>query len=97
MHNNFPEQTKELVETLERYLPIVARVHGEHHAEIVKLQRVLESMLPTLHGEEGASSSLSHDFERLRALTANYAVPDDVCESYELVFTLLEKVERAYL
>ena len=40
--------------------------------------------------------SLDEEFKSLREVTNNYAIPSDVCESYEAVYNMLEEVDTAY-
>ena len=39
---------------------------------------------------------LEEEFEQLRKITNNYAVPSDVCESYETVYRLLSELDKTY-
>ncbi len=39
---------------------------------------------------------LDSEFTRLRAVTDNYTVPSDVCESYEAVYKMLLELDQAY-
>ncbi|MGI6499248.1 MAG: hypothetical protein ACOX0U_10745 [Oscillospiraceae bacterium] len=40
---------------------------------------------------------LNEEFARLREVTNDYTVPDDVCESYEAVYNMLAELDKAYL
>lgn len=68
--------------------PIIERVHGEHHPE---LTRVREITLALQEGDEAHNTGL---FEELRAVTQNYAIPDDVCETFEAAYQALERADR---
>ncbi len=39
---------------------------------------------------------LVDEFVKLRKITDNYTVPEDVCESYEAVYNLLAELDKAY-
>jgi iron-sulfur cluster repair protein YtfE (RIC family) len=39
---------------------------------------------------------LNEEFAKLREITNNYTVPDDVCESYEAVYNMLAELDKAY-
>lgn len=41
-------------------------------------------------------ADLKDKFARLRDITGNYSVPEDVCESYEAVYKMLEELDIAY-
>lgn len=40
-------------------------------------------------------SNLDQEFQQIREVTNQYNVPDDVCESYEAVYNILECLDRA--
>ncbi|WP_235827462.1 hypothetical protein [Acetivibrio saccincola] len=39
---------------------------------------------------------LNDEFAKLREITDNYQVPEDVCESYEAVYNMLAELDSAY-
>lgn len=87
-------QVKEMVsDTLEMYVPIVARVHGEHHPEFIEVKSVYETLNDKM---KQSDHNLDQEFTSLRKLTNHYEVPGDVCESYEAVYNMLEKLDKAY-
>lgn len=59
---------EETIQTLNKIMPVVARVHGEHHPE---LHQVLE-----LYNEVKTAPS-AELFKKLRNVTGNYAVQED--------------------
>lgn len=81
-----------LIERLEQFLPIVERVHGEHHEEIYKVGNYFNAITDKL--KSGKTNNLNKDFEMIRKLTNNYEVPDDVCESYESIYEMIEELEK---
>lgn len=44
----------------------------------------------------GEKPDLVDEFAKLRKITDNYTIPDDVCESYEAVYNLLAELDKAY-
>lgn len=94
--NRFEEAQERVLARLVLYVPVVARVHGAQHPEFHEVHAVFE----TIHGKirEGASRAplLDGAFERLRSITENYKLPEDVCESYEAVYRMLEMLDEAY-
>lgn len=44
----------------------------------------------------GGKPDLVDEFAKLRKITDNYTIPDDVCESYEAVYNLLAELDKAY-
>lgn len=83
------------MERLEQFVPIVERVHGGNHPEIFKVGQLFNELNESIQAKnEGAV--LDQEFEELREITNNYQVPDDVCESYEAVYHMLEELDLAY-
>lgn len=81
---------------LEQYVPVVARVHGEHHPEFHEVRKVFD-MIIKKSKEAGASKpELNEEFMKLREISDHYTVPGDVCETYEAVYNMLEEVDKAY-
>ncbi|MDO5000915.1 MAG: hypothetical protein Q4E20_01570 [Eubacteriales bacterium] len=74
---------KEIIQTLDKILPVVERVHGDHHPE---LHRVAQ-----LRNAPGAEL-----FAQLREASGNYAVPADACPTYEKTYRLLEELENEF-
>lgn len=92
---SFVSVVEELMPTLEQYVPVVDRVHGAHHPEFHDVRAVFN----TIHAKtkESSSPELNDEFAQLRAITDNYVIPDDVCESYEAVYDMLRALDTAYL
>lgn len=93
--SNFISVVEELIPTLEQYVPVVDRVHGAHHPEFHDVRAVFN----TIHAKtkENNTPNLDEEFAQLRAITSNYVIPDDVCESYEAVYDMLRTLDTAYL
>jgi iron-sulfur cluster repair protein YtfE (RIC family) len=89
---DFNTLKEDYFKTLDFYMPVVERVHGPHHAEIYDVAKVYEVM----KGHLEQNQSLEGDFEKLRNLTDNYRVPEDVCESYEAIYQMLSELDRTY-
>lgn len=89
---DFNTLKEDYFKTLDFYIPVVERVHGPHHAEIYDVAKIYEAMKDHLEQNQ----SLKGDFEKLRELTDNYRVSEDVCESYEAIYQILSKLDRTY-
>lgn len=81
---------------LEQYVPIVDRVHGQHHPEFHDVRRVFEEVNQKVKSAEASKLNLDNEFKQLREITSNYTVPGDVCESYEAVYKMLSELDEAY-
>ena len=84
------------LKTLEKYVPVVARVHGEHHPEFYEVKRVFDGMVSKIRETKPQIPELEQEFIRLRDVTNGYTVPDDACETYEAVYKMLAELDEAY-
>lgn len=81
---------------LEQYTPIVERVHGGSHPEFYEVRKLFDVINEKVRKAGSARPKLDEEFAKLRAITNNYTVPGDVCESYEAVYTMLAEADSAY-
>ena len=96
MSNKFNEVREKLIPTLERFVPIVAKVHGKHHPEFHDVRKVFDTMVEKIKAAGAEKVELNDEFAKLREITDNYTVPGDVCESYEAVYNMLSELDEAY-
>lgn len=97
MSNQLFNQVKEnQFKTLEKYVPIVARVHGGNHPEFHEVKKVFDLIIKKTKTAGAELPELNEEFAKLREITNNYTVPGDVCESYEAVYTMLSEADKAY-
>jgi regulator of cell morphogenesis and NO signaling len=98
MTNNltFDEAMKKHLQTLELYVPIVARVHGSNHPEFHEVRKLFDTIVKKTKEAGSNKPELNEAFARLREITDTYTVPVDVCESYEAVYSMLAELDRAY-
>ncbi len=92
----FNEATVKHLETLEQYVPIVARVHGKNHLEFHDVHKLFNAINQKIEKSGSQRPELNEEFEKLREITNNYTVPNDVCESYEAVYKMLAELDKAY-
>jgi len=92
----FNETVKKLIPTLEKFVPIVARVHGEHHPEFHDVRKIFDVIKEKVKETGAEKPRLSEEFAKLREITDNYTVPGDVCESYEAVYKMLAELDEVY-
>ena len=88
---------KKHLRTLEQYVPVVDRVHGAHHPEFHDVRALFDEITIKIRSAGDDQLDLDREFAGLRAITGNYKVPDDVCESYEAVYSMLAEMDEAYL
>ena len=92
----FNETVEQNLGRLERYVPIVAKVHGGNHPEFHDVRKLFDEINQKIRKAELEKPNLDNEFKQLRQVTDNYTVPGDVCESYEAVYNMLEEVDKAY-
>lgn len=92
----FDERAKKHIPTLEKFVPVVDRVHGNHHPEFHYVRKLFDTIKEKVKEAKGEKPRLSEEFARLREITCNYTVPGDVCESYEAVYKMLSELDEAY-
>jgi len=84
------------METLELYVPIVARVHGESHPEFHQVHDLFDKMNKKMKEVGSEKPALDNEFKELGKITNDYKVPTDTCESYEAVYNMLSELNEAY-
>lgn len=87
---------KVILQTLTQYVPVVARVHGGNHPEFHEVHALFNAIKEKTKRSTQVKPELAEEFAKLRAITGNYAVPNDVCESYEAVYKMLAELDKAY-
>lgn len=90
--SKFYENNLEDFKVLKQYVPIVSRVHGTLHPEFKDVEKSFNNLLENIN----LDLDLNEDFNNLKAITNNYLIPSDVCESYAKVYELLEKLNKNY-
>lgn len=96
MSNKFNEVREKLIPTLDRFVPIVAKVHGKHHPEFHEVRKIYDAINEKTKAAGIEKVDLNDEFSKLREITDNYTVPGDVCESYEAVYNMLSELDEAY-
>lgn len=84
------------LEKLKLYVPVVARVHGESHPEFHDVHKLYDEIDAKIKEAGLEKAELDNEFKQLREITDNYTVPEDVCESYEAVYSMLGELDEAY-
>jgi regulator of cell morphogenesis and NO signaling len=92
----FNEAKAKHFKTLEQYVPIVARVHGKSHPEFHDVHTLFDALAKKIKETGSGVPDLNEEFAKLREITNDYTVPDDVCESYEAVYNMLAELDKAY-
>lgn len=94
--SRFHRLSNELFPVLVQYIPVVDRVHGDHHPEFHEVRRLFDSVYQKTQASNVEKPELREEFSQLQEISRNYAVPDDVCETYEDVYVMLRQLSVAY-
>lgn len=78
----------EIIKELDKILPVVARVHGEHHPELAQVVELYEKI---------KECPAIETFEELRKVTSNYAIPEDACPTYGKTYQDLAELDREFV
>lgn len=68
--------------------PIIERVHGGHHPELTRVRELTEQL-----GAAGPETDVKAVFSELRSVTGDFAIPDDVCETFVATYEALQQAE----
>ncbi len=101
----FHEVYEKHEKNLALYVPVVARVHGGHRPEFHEVMAVYNRIVEKIEAHRTETKTelkadaihLFDEFNMLQNITSNYLIPDDVCETYEAVYQMLEELALAYL
>ncbi|MFA5693012.1 MAG: iron-sulfur cluster repair di-iron protein, ric [Acholeplasmataceae bacterium] len=87
------EENQEILKQLDLFVPIVNKVHGKNHPEFNEVKNNYDVINNKLNTN---NFNLENEFTNLRKITSNYKIPNDVCESYEAVYLMLEKLDGSF-
>lgn len=90
---DYIKENQEILKQLKLFVPIVNKVHGKSHPEFNNVKSNYEIIHNKLINND---FNLTNEFLNLRNITNNYNIPSDVCESYEAVYNMLEKLDNSF-
>ena len=79
---------EEIIKNLNKILPVVERVHSDHHPELHQVAALYAELKQNPRREV---------FDKLRDVTNNYALPEDACQAYTKVYNMLEELDKAFV
>ena len=94
---NFNEAATRLFPVLKQYVPIVDRVHGEHHPEFHEVRALFNTLVEKTEAKKSNTPELIDEFTKLRLITDSYTIPGDVCETYAAVYNMLSELDKAFI
>jgi len=93
---NFNQSFEKYKEKLALYVPVVARVHGKSHPEFLEVQKAYQQIIEKINQNPNTKPEITNELTKLKEITQNYQLPQDTCESYEAVYTMLAQIDKAY-
>ena len=78
-------------EMLDLYTNAITKAHGKNHPEVFDVRKVYETIQ---HKIRYNNLDLSNEFSELRALTKDYTIPDDACETFTKTYQLLKQFDE---
>ena len=90
----FNEVAKKVLPILTQYVPVVDRVHGDHHPEFHEVRRLYNSLAKKV--KESEIPDITFELKQLRKTTNDFEIPSDVCETFEAVYNMLKELSDAY-
>ncbi len=74
---------KEIIEELDKILPVVEKVHGNNHPELHEVVKLYKDIK-----ENNSEKSITE----LKKVTNNFTIPKDVCPTFEKTYKLLNNL-----
>lgn len=92
----FNKVVDETFETLDLYTTAITRAHGKNHPEAFEVRELFELMNKKVKEAGNGKPNLEAEFNQLRAITDDYKIPEDVCETYAGVYHMLKEADASY-
>ncbi|MFL2136593.1 iron-sulfur cluster repair di-iron protein, ric [Ruoffia sp. FAM 24228] len=84
-------------EKLDLYTTAITRAHGKNHPEAFDVRDIYVRIQDKTQAAGEVQPDLNTEFTTLREISDNYTIPDDVCETYAAVYTMLKEADSLYL
>lgn len=81
---------------LDMYTLPLTRAHGKNHPEVFRVHELYQSISAKVKDSGESAPDLDEEFDELRQVTSEYALPSDACETYEAVYAMLSEADAAY-
>ncbi len=86
------EYLTENQEKLDLYTTAITRAHGKNHPETFDVRDLYTELEPAILNED--SETVTTIFGKLREVTSNYEIPNDVCETFEATYKMLGEMDQ---
>lgn len=75
---------------LEAFTKAITIAHGKNHPEVFDVRDAYVALTQNA----ASNANLDADFAKLRAITSDYAIPGDVCPTFEATYHMLEEADQ---
>ena len=83
---------QELVQELDKILPVVVRVHGENHSELAEVGELYAKLREAM--DAGNNQDAKTYMQQLRKVSKDFVVPSDACPTYAKTYADLVALEQ---
>lgn len=78
-------------DTLDLYTKAITKAHGKNHPEVFQVRTIYEKIQEKINHHQ---FDLSEEFSKLRTITHDYAIPNDVCGTFKATYEMLEAFDQ---
>ncbi|AKP67442.1 hypothetical protein [Companilactobacillus ginsenosidimutans] len=76
-------------EKLDFFTNAITIAHGQNHPEVFDVRKEYLNLKDAV----AANADLNKNFDQLRETTKNYAIPNDVCQTFEATYHMLKNAD----
>ncbi|MFD1472071.1 iron-sulfur cluster repair di-iron protein, ric [Companilactobacillus mishanensis] len=75
---------------LDTFTRAITAAHGKNHPEVFEVRKEYLNLKEAV----AAGANLDNNFAQMRETTQNYAIPDDVCPTFEATYHMLANADE---
>lgn len=92
----FNQVVEKHFEKLDVFTTAITRAHGKSHPEAFEVRELFEAIQSKVKEAGGKTLDLAAEFTKLRQVTNDYKIPNDVCGTYVDTYRMLERADETY-
>ncbi|MDO5375631.1 MAG: hypothetical protein Q4F01_05520 [Staphylococcus rostri] len=77
--------------TLDLYTNAITKEHGQNHPEVFEVRKLYLAMQ---HKMDNGNWEMQDELEQLAAITNNFAIPSDACETLTQTYQMFQKLNE---
>ncbi|MCF0111916.1 MAG: hypothetical protein HUJ58_08435 [Erysipelotrichaceae bacterium] len=79
-----------LITELNRILPVVTRVHSDHHPELREVLTQYEKLTEAVNAND--NNAVKERIEKIAEITNQFTIPEDACPTYTKAYQALHNI-----